>query len=99
MSRVIKGRARELESLLNDQSGGVEIPFDITFKIVEYGEVNNEEQGNKEEEVKAHKMILSTFSTVFNAMFYGPIRETKDVIPVEGTTVEAFKRLLGIIRI
>ena len=44
-------------------------------------------------------MILSTFSTVFNAMFYGPIRETKDVIPVEGTTVEAFKRLLGTIRI
>ena len=29
-------------------------------------------------------------------MFYGPMRETRDVIPVEGTTVtvEAFKRML-----
>jgi len=91
MSRIIKGRASEYSSLL-DQSDGEGIPFDITFKIVECGEVADE--GSKEDEVKAHRLILASFSTVYKAMFYGPMRETRDVIPVKGTTIEAFKRML-----
>jgi len=93
MSRIIKGRAPELASLLMDQSEGERIPFDITFKIVEFGEVADEEEGGREE-VKAHRLILGSYSTVFKAMFYGPMKETRDVIPVEGTTVEAFKRMI-----
>ena len=42
-------------------------------------------------------MILATFSSVFRAMFFGPMRESKDVIPVRETTVEAFKKLIDYI--
>jgi len=79
-------------SLLKDQFEE-SIPFDVTFEIVEKGENDNEEN-DKREEVKAHKMILATFSSVFRAMFFGPMKESKDVIPIKDTTVEAFKKMI-----
>jgi len=97
MSRIIKGRAPEYASLLGEQFDE-RIPFDITFDIVEKGDEdenrNQVKKNRSKTEVKAHKMILATFSSVFRAMFFGPMRESKDVIPIKETTVEAFKRLI-----
>jgi len=45
-------------------------------------------------EIRAHKFILAASSPVFKAMFFGPMKESKDVIEVKGTSFEAFKRLL-----
>jgi len=92
MSRVIKGRLPELSCLLRGHSDGEGCPFDVTFKVVESDEVADEE--DKEDEVKAHRIILASFSTVFSAMFYGPMKETRDVIDVKGTTVSAFKTMI-----
>ena len=93
-TRVIKGGTPDYANLLKDQSGDEGIPFDITFKIIEISVVDDEVKESKVEEVKAHRPILASFSTVFQAMFYGPMKETRDIIPIEGTTVEAFKKMI-----
>ena len=45
-------------------------------------------------EVRAHKLVLASSSPVFKRMFYGAMKETKDVIPVEQSTADAFSLLL-----
>ena len=52
-----------------------DFPYDITFEIN-----GNERFSGKK--IKAHKSILAAFSPVFKKMFYGTLKETKDVIPV-----------------
>jgi len=89
--RIIKGKAPIYKSLLREQFNE-SIPFDVTFEIVENGDDNQVKENKKE--VKAHKIILATFSSVFRAMFFGPVKETKDVITVKETTAEAFKTMI-----
>jgi len=96
-SSVIRGKSPEFGMLteLGD------IPFDVTFQILEAdGNTMTEAgQGNgvKKREVKAHKFILAGSSPVFRAMFLGPMKESKDVIDVGETTFEAFEKLIGYI--
>jgi len=45
-------------------------------------------------EIKAHKYILAASSPVFKAMFFGPMKENKDVVEVKETSYEAFKKLI-----
>jgi len=45
-------------------------------------------------EIKAHKYILAASSPVFKAMFFGLMKENKDVIEVKETSYEAFKKLV-----
>jgi len=96
MARIIKGTIPVYASLLREQFDE-SIPFDVTFEIVDKSdddaEHHNQVKGDKRE-VKAHKMILATFSSVFRAMFFGPMKESQDVIPVKETTFEAFKKLI-----
>ena len=42
-------------------------------------------------EVKCHKIVLGLFSAVFKGEFFGPAKETKDVIPVRQTTLKSFE--------
>lgn len=72
-------------SLLLDPTSG--IPSDVTFKIVGDGD---EVLG----EVKGHKVLLAAFSPVFKNMFFGPLKETNDVIQVKQTTFEAFEKMI-----
>ena len=44
--------------------------------------------------VKGKEVILSTHSPAFKGMLFRPIKEEKDVVQVEETTVEAFKKLV-----
>jgi len=79
-------------SLLLDPSCG--IMSDVTFKIVR--SINKERAEDSEVlgEIKGHKVILAAFSPVFKSMFFGPLKETKDVIHVEQTTLEAFEKMI-----
>lgn len=45
------------------------------------------------QKVSAHKFILATLSSVFDAMFYGPVKETGDVKIVDAS-IETFKEFL-----
>lgn len=56
---------------------------DVTFKV-----------GTAGKEVKAHKYVLASRSSVFAAMFYGSLSEVKDVIIVPDIETEVFNILL-----
>jgi len=88
MSSVTK----ENLSVLQDPSCG--IPGDVTFHIRDGSE---DKDGAIPSEVKGHKVILGAFSPVFKSMFFGPLKESRDVIPIEQTTLEAFKILVDYI--
>jgi len=74
-----------------DNSDGVE-----DKKVEGKNEINRAGVENKEVKckIKAHKVILAAFSPVFKSMFFGPMKETKNVVQVEQTTHEAFKKLI-----
>ncbi|OWA51056.1 putative BTB/POZ domain-containing protein 1 [Hypsibius exemplaris] len=59
---------------------------DVSFKLTN--------AAGKMEVVKAHKLILACRSSVFEAMFYGPLAESSALIPVEDITAEIFKTAL-----
>jgi len=85
MSSVTKGKLIQL-SVLQEPSYG--IPGDVTFHIQD-GMVDKENAIPSE--VKGHKAILGAFSPVFKSMFFGPMKETRDIIPIEQTTLKAFE--------
>jgi len=89
-STVIRGRIPEHATLRYQEESvdEVQIPYDITFKLV------GNESVQIEKEIKAHKLFLASQCSVFTKMFYGAVKETKDFIQVEQTTSEAFERLL-----
>ena len=90
--KEIAGKYSILTPLLDPAFG---IPTDVTFQIFENYEGNNLEicQGN----VEAHKMVLGLVSPVFKSEFFGPAKETKDIIPVRQTTLKSFKLLIDYI--
>jgi len=100
MSSVIKGKIDEFAILLQDpELRG--IPFDVKFQIVEDEDDEEEdEEGHAKVvkkvkgEIKAHKYILAASSSVFTGMFFGLMKESKDVVDVKETTVEAFEKLI-----
>jgi len=91
MVSIAKGKLDRL-SLLQDPSYGV--PFDVTFQIMR---INEDEDKEVLGEVKGHKVVLAAFSEVFRDQFFGSLKETKDVIPVEETTLESFEKLIAFI--
>ena len=64
-----------------------DLPPDVTFLV--QGE-NGEDQETK---IEAHKFLLAGVSPVFQGMFYGPMKETGEVV-VKETTPEAFKEMV-----
>ena len=62
------------------------VPFDITFKIKDSGR-----------KVQAHKCILGMASPVFSNIFFGELKETKDVILVEEARDGAFSSVINYI--
>lgn len=66
------------EYMLNNQ-----IYCDVTFKV-----------GTAGKEVKAHKYVLASRSSVFAAMLYGSLSEANDVIAVPDIEAEIFNILL-----
>ena len=91
MVTITKGKTPEL-SLLRDPSFGV--PTDVTFQII-WSNIDDDQDVIGE--VKGHKVILAAFSEVFRKMFFGPLKENKDTIPVKQTTLESFEMLFDFI--
>jgi len=79
---------------LRCQDSDDRVPFDVTFKISENANTSVENNKRDVREVMAHKIILASFSPVFKKMFYGAMKETKDVIIVEQSTADAFSLLI-----
>jgi hypothetical protein len=93
MCSVTKGKLGQLSHLQDPAYG---IPGDVTFQISGPGEELAEDMAVLGE-LKGHKVILGAFSPVFKSMFFGPLKETKDVIPIEQTTFEAFEKIIDYI--
>jgi hypothetical protein len=73
----------QMLSSLSEPSFG--IPTDVTFQIMHF--CSSEVVDGKENdeivlgEVKGHKLVLGLLSSVFKQEFFGPAKETKDIIP------------------
>ena len=65
-----------------------DLPPDISFLVQQGG--NGEDRETK---IEAHKLLLAGVSPVFKNMFYGPMKETGEVV-VKETTPEAFKTMI-----
>eukprot|EP00092_Neocalanus_flemingeri_P013501 GFUD01014560.1.p1 GENE.GFUD01014560.1~~GFUD01014560.1.p1 ORF type:complete len:264 (-),score=43.37 GFUD01014560.1:123-854(-) len=63
---------------------------DISFSF-------SDETTGEKSELFAHKLILACGSPVFMAQFYGLIKERKDSIPIEDSSIEAFKVFLDVL--
>ena len=66
-----------------------EIPPDVFFLVKADG---------KDEESKrigAHRLLLAGTSPVFRRMFFGPMKETGEVVEVKDTTPEAFEAMIN----
>ena len=60
---------------------------DMTFVV-------DNEETNKEEKIKCHKLILATRSRVFNKLFYGPNAEQSSEIKINDIKFKDFKNML-----
>ena len=47
--------------------------------------------------VSAHKLLLAGISPVFRKLFFGPMKNTDDVVDIEETNIEAFKPMINFI--
>ena len=72
-------------------------PTDVEFEIHAETETGEEDEETKENNAKnntivAHKYHLAIFSSVFKAMFFGPLKQ--DRVTVKGTSFKAFRYLI-----
>ena len=76
-----------------------EIPPDVTFLVqTEQNKEGQEDQGSSSSKsIKAHRQFLACVSPVFRGMFFGPMKETSEVIIVTDTTAEAFETMVNYI--
>ena len=69
---------------------------DVTIHIL----CNTEDSHMKsetEEVVSAHRWPLTGVSHVFRKLFFGPMKNTEDVVEIKETTLEAFKTMINYI--
>ena len=72
-----------LAVVFNDSSN--EIPFDISFEIVEDIAVKSKD----EKKIKGHKVFLAAFSPAFKSMFFGPMKEEKEIVQIAHSAMGA----------
>ena len=72
-------------SLALDPTSG--LPPDVAFNII-IGDLDDECSGK--DTIAAHKYFLAMVSPVFKAMFFGLTKETREVVPIRGTSKDAF---------
>ena len=67
-----------------------DLPPDVSFLV-------QTEDGGGQKYVKARRFRLSCVSPVFRGMFFGPIKETSELVAVKETTAEAFETMINFI--
>ena len=65
------------------------LPPDVTFLV--------KGEGGEEKRVAAHRFLLAGTSPVFNRQFFGPMKDTGEVVQVKDTTPEAFMTMMNFI--
>ena len=65
------------------------IPTDITFQVQDV-------QGGIQE-FRAHKNFLALVSEVFKTRFFGSLKETSDILDIQGSTPQAFEAMINFI--
>ena len=73
-------------------SPGSELPPDVAFLVL--GEDLVRGEGGEGETIGAHRLLLAGVSPVFKGMFFGPVRDTAEVVEVKETTYEAFDTMV-----
>ena len=66
------------------------LPPDVFFQVNE----EDEEGKGQSKTIAAHRFLLAGVSPVFLGMFFGPLKETREVVEVKETTVEAFETMV-----
>ena len=79
-------RIANWKSFLSEDS---EVPPDVFFLV-------HEEDGGSAR-IGAHRLLLAGVSPVFKRMFFGPMKETKEVMEVEDTSAKAVKAMIDYI--
>ena len=74
------------KSFLSEES---EVPPDVFFLV-------HEEDGGSAR-IGAHRLLLAGVSPVFKRMFFGPMKETKEVMEVEDTSAKAVRAMIDYI--
>ena len=74
------------KSFMSEES---EVPPDVFFLV-------HEEDGGSAR-IGAHRLVLAAVSPVFKRMFFGPMKETKEVMEVEDTSANAFRAMIDYI--
>ena len=75
----------------NFRSQDSSLPPDVFFSVMK-GDGEDEEEGF--ERIGAHKFLLAGTSPVFLKQFFGPMKETREVVEVKDTTLEAFGTMI-----
>ena len=82
---ALLGKA-DWQSFLSPDS---EIPPDVFFRVTR--------EDGKWSKIGAHRMPLAAISPVFRRMFFGPLKETKEVVEVKETSPGAFRAMINYI--
>ena len=73
-------------------SPGSPLPPDVSFLVI--SEDDDKALG---ETIGAHRLLLAAVSPVFRGMFFGPVKETGDMVKVKETSYEAFTTMFRFI--
>ena len=79
-------------NFLSSDSG---LPPDVFFVVKEPEEDATEKKGSGWKTFEAHKFLLAGTSPVFMALFFGPMKETREVFKVKNTTPESFETMIN----
>ena len=53
-----------------------------------------DEEERKTGQVSAHRLLLAGVSPVFRKQFFGPMKNTENVVDIKETTIEAFTTMI-----
>ena len=67
-----------------------DLPPDVFFLV-------KDREDGESKRIGAHRFLLASVSPVFRGMFYGPVRETGEVVEVVDTTAQAFDAMINYI--
>ena len=79
---------------LSSLAPGSDLPPPDVFFLVKDEE---EESGGQSKKIGAHRLLLAGVSPVFNGMFFGPMKDEREVVEVKETTPEAFDTMIKFI--
>ena len=68
-----------------------DLPPDVTFLV------KSEDDESQSKSFVGHRYLLGGISPVFRGMFFGPMKETGEVVEVKETTPEAFSTMINFI--